>query len=123
MLPSEIARCLQRSDIYPVISERGIETQMISFLTGLMLEDQFWGSVVENAYSEEPLCFGSCIFVSNHLARRLSKGEFPFLLVDLCQNQSLRTHILSFDEIEKQGKQSRLSFGEDETDLTQRGNN
>lgn len=83
---------------------------MVSFLTDLMISDQHWGSVVEDTKGEVPICFGSCIFISDQLAEGLLNGDYPFLLADLCQKKMLRSHILSYDEIEKQSKLYKLNF-------------
>ena len=110
MLPTDIPECLKISDIYPVVSARGIEDEMTAFLADLMVHDQLWGSVIEDSGSSAPICFGSCIFIAPKLAAGLRKGEHPFLLSDLCQYPILRSHILSYEEVEKQSKQYHLNF-------------
>lgn len=110
MLPNDIATCLRLSDIYGVVRARGIEERMREWLIDLMLTDRSWGSVVESDTASEPICFGSCIFISDGLARELEQSKHPFLLADLCTETSLRSHILTFEEIKVASRKSSLNF-------------
>lgn len=83
---------------------------MTDFLIDLMVNDQMWGSVVENPRTGSPICFGSGIFVSDNISKRLLNNELPFLLADLCQTPKLREEILTFKEVEESSDLKKLNF-------------
>ncbi len=84
---------------------------MEGFLVDLLINDQMWGAVVESPGESEPVCFGSCIFISNGLVRRVLDGKHPFLFLDLCEDKNLQTHtFLDFAQVERDGKQGKLNF-------------
>lgn len=110
MLPSDIDTCLKRSDMYPVIHARGLEAEASSFLTELLVGDQMWGSIVLGNGKKEPLTLGSCVFLSNDLTNEVLDGKHPFLLADMVKNPGLRSHILTFKEVERANRNEGLNF-------------
>ena len=76
----------------------------------LMLKGQFWGSVIEHPFTHKILCFGSCVFVSDSLAKEILAGDHPFLLADFCEKPEIRKQILTLPQIEIKSKQQKLNF-------------
>lgn len=110
MLPSDIGPCLQCSDIFPVIQHRGIVDETVGFLTDLLMEDRMWGSIVFGDDKKRPLTFGSCVFLSDGLKSEVLDGTHPFLLAEMVKSHGLRSHILSFKEVERENKYEGLNF-------------
>lgn len=110
MLPGDIRTCLELSDICAVVKARQIFEPMRRFILDLMLADKLWGCVVDKDSTNEPMCFGSCIFISDDIASELRAGKHPFLLTELCQSRALQTHILSLSEVKKESKRKNLNF-------------
>ncbi len=110
MQPGDIRRCLETSDIFPVVKARGITDKLESALQALMMRDRFWGSMVMSASTRELLCHGSCVFLKPKLGEEVLAGKHPFLLADLATNVDLFTQVLEFDEVVSESDKGNLYF-------------
>lgn len=110
MQPGDIRRCLETSDIYPVVKARGITDELESALQTLMERDRFWGSMVLSASNRELLCHGSCIFLRPKLGEEVLAGKHPFLLADIASSTHLFNQVLEFDQVESESEKGNLYF-------------